>query len=349
MGELNGSTFNAQLEAAQAFFESVQAFNSPGRMKNFRHSAADIQTHKAALDVLDKADGLREFIMTHSPAVAWLTTAEQGCGVSSGEMEDAWAAQVKTTRREILDALRLELDKERPELDRLSADTGRRLKQLKRDYINQYIALHARARLGLAEDKRKVALQSDPRLAVLVKLAGIELMPRQQLVDFQNRLVGLKSCFALTDHELENSPVCPHCGFQPVGEPNAPPAQAQLQALDAELERLPLAWTKSLLDNLADPITQDKMKLLSADEQARLAAFMQAGELPEQVDNDFIHALQEVFSGLVRVVLKQEDLRQALRLADGPAAPAELKKRFEDYIDGLAKGQNPDKVRIVAE
>jgi hypothetical protein len=31
-------------------------------------------------------------------------------------------------------------------------------------------------------------------------------MPRQQLTDFQNRLAGLKSCFALTEQELDTSP-----------------------------------------------------------------------------------------------------------------------------------------------
>jgi hypothetical protein len=32
-----------------------------------------------------------------------------------------------------------------------------------------------------------------------------------------------------------------------------------------------------------------------------------------------------------------------------PAAPAEMKKRFEEYLDGLTKGKEPGKVRIVLE
>jgi hypothetical protein len=30
-------------------------------------------------------------------------------------------------------------------------------------------------------------------------------------------------------------------------------------------------------------------------------------------------------------------------------APAEMRKRFEEYLDGLTKGKEPDKVRIVIE
>ena len=40
---------------------------------------------------------------------------------------------------------------------------------------------------------------------------------------------------------------------------------------------------------------------------------------------------------------------QALQVTDGPATPAEMKKRFEAYIDQLTKGRDPAKVRIVME
>jgi hypothetical protein len=37
-------------------------------------------------------------------------------------------------------------------------------------------------------------------------------------------------------------------------------------------------------------------------------------------------------------------------LAGGsPATPAEMKKRFEEYVDQLTKGKEPGKVRIVLE
>ena len=51
------------------------------------------------------------------------------------------------------------------------------------------------ARLGVNEDKRKAQLMGDERLKNLQKLSTINLMPRQHLSDFQNRLAGLKSCF----------------------------------------------------------------------------------------------------------------------------------------------------------
>ena len=32
-----------------------------------------------------------------------------------------------------------------------------------------------------------------------------------------------------------------------------------------------------------------------------------------------------------------------------PASPAEMKRRFEGYLDGLSKGEEPAKVRVVLE
>lgn len=43
------------------------------------------------------------------------------------------------------------------------------------------------------------------------------------------------------------------------------------------------------------------------------------------------------------------DLRDALLAGGSPVTPAEMKKRFEEYLDDLVKGKEPGKVRIVLE
>ncbi len=70
------------------------------------------------------------------------------------------------------------------------------------------------------------------------------------------------------------------------------------------------------------------------------------------LNGDFVNALKEVLSGLVKVTVKAQELQHALQVADGPATPAtpaEMKKRFEEYIDQLANGKDPAKVRIDME
>ncbi|HPK27098.1 MAG TPA: DUF6079 family protein, partial [Anaerolineaceae bacterium] len=177
----------------------------------------------------------------------------------------------------------------------------------------------------------------------------IDLMPRQQLTDYQNRLAGLKSCFALTEQNLDASPICPHCGFRPSVETGTAAGSQMIDQMDAQLDAMVAAWTSTILSNLEDPITQANMDLLKIDDREPLEAFINSKELPVPLDSNFVHALKEVLSGLVKVTVKAQELHTALQVTDGPATPAEMKKRFEEYIDQLTKGKDPAKVRIVME
>ncbi len=226
---------------------------------------------------------------------------------------------------------------------------GAKLQKLKKDYIIAYIGLHTKARLGVNDDRRKVALLNDQRIQTLVKLSGIDLMPRQQFTEYQNRLGGLKSCFALTEQNLDASPICPHCGFRPSLENSMVGGAQMIEQMDAQLDTMVENWTATILGNLEDPITRSNMDLLKIDDREPLEAFIKSKELPVPLDSNVVHALKEVLSGLVKVPVKVVELQHALQVTGGPATPMEMKKRFEAYIDQLTKGKDPAKVRIVME
>lgn len=329
------------LDEAKGFFESLQAYSSPGKLKNFRYRAPEVLAHEKAVKALDELDALREFIMDHSPTASWLSTAE---AVLPAEHD--WVDRMKTTRQDVLDALK---QADLTELASQSQSIGAKLQKLKKDYTIVYIGLHTKARLGVNDDKRKAGLLNDQRLQTLLKLAGIDLMPRQQLTDYQNRLAGLKSCFALTEQNLDALPICPHCEFRPSVETGAAAGSQMIDQMDAQLDAMVTAWTSTILSNLEDPITQANMDLLKIDDREPLEAFIKSKELPVPLDINFVHALKEVLSGLVKVTVKAQELQQALQVIDGPATPAEMKKRFDEYIDQLTKGKDPAKVRIVME
>ena len=328
------------LDAAKTFFESIQVYSSPGKLKNFRYSASEVMDHKKAIHALDKFDTLREFIMDHGSTASWLFTAE-----AILPAEHDWNARMRSTKSEITEEIQATLRTLQVGLPTI----GPKLQKLKKDYLIAYIGLHAKARLGVNDDKRKAGLLNDPRLQTLHKLAGIDLMPRQQLTDYKNRVAELKSCFALIEQNLDATPICPHCGFRPSGETSAVAGPRMINQMDAQLDTMIMAWTSTILDNLEDPITQTNLELLKIDDREPLQVFLQSREFPAPLDNNFVHALKEVFSGLVKVTVKAQALQSALRVNDGPTTPAEMKKRFEEYIDQLTKGKDPAKVRIVME
>jgi len=123
-----------------------------------------------------------------------------------------------------------------------------------------------------------------------------------------------------------------------------------LDALDGELEKLVENWTQTLLANLEDPTTRERIKkVLSPEQRAIVQAFLKSRKLPEEIDHAFLNAIKEALTDLALVSVKISDLREALLSGGSPATPAEMRKRFEEYLDGLTKGKEPGKVRIVLE
>jgi hypothetical protein len=331
----------AKLDETKTFLESLQAYTTTGKLKNFRHDASKVTAHRDGLDSLAEIKSIEELVVDLGSTASYLSTAE--AVLQTGH---EWIDKMKAARDEVLSQIS---DPAKRSAATFRQQTQRKLGDLKKAYLLAYLSMHAKARLGVNEDKRKAQLMGDERLKDLQKLSTIDLMPRQHLSDFQNRLAGLKSCFALTEQELEASPVCPHCNFKPGAEPPAAPAATMLDALDGELDRLVENWTQTLLANLEDPTTRGNLSLLKPEPRKLADGFIKKRTLPDDLDQDFIHALQEVLSGLTKVSVKIADLRDALLSGGSPATPAEMRKRFEEYLDGLTKGKEPGKVRIVLE
>jgi len=330
-----------RLDETKTFLESLQAYTSPGKLKNFRYDAKEVSGHRDGLKALAEIESLQELVTDLGPTASYLSTAEAVLPSEHKSID-----KMKTARDEILAQIG---DPDKRAAATFRQQTQRKLTDLKKAYVRIYLALHTKARLGVNEDKRKIQLMADERLKVLQKLSTIDLMPRQHLIDFQDRLAGLKSCFALTEQDLGASPVCPHCNYKPGEEPPAAPAGMMLDGLDSELDKLVKDWIQTLLVNLEDPTIKSNLSLLKPEPRKLVDGFIKKLALPDELDQDFIHALQEVLSGLIKVSVKTADIRTALLAGGSPATPAEMKNRFEEYLDQLTKGKEPGKVRIVLE
>ncbi len=331
----------AKLDETKTFLESLQAYTTTGKLKNFRYDASEVTAHQDGLSTLAEIKSLEELVADLGATASYLSTAE--AVLPTGH---EWIDKMKTVQDEILAQIS---EPAKRGGGAFRQQTQRKLGDLKKNYLLVYLSMHAKARLGVNEDKRKAQLLDDERLKDLQKLSTIDLMPRQHLSDFQNRLAGLKSCLSLTEKEMEASPVCLHCNFKPSAEQPGAPVATILDAMDDELDRLVENWTQTLLANLEDPTTKGNLGLLKAEPRKLVDGFIKRRTLPDDLDHDFIHALQEVLSGLTKVSVKIGKLRDALQEGGSPATITEMKKRFEEYLDGLTKGKEPGKVRIVLE
>lgn len=328
-----------RLEALKTFTEGLTPYNTVGKLKNLRIGIDDIDAQKKNLEVLAAIEKLLELVAELGSAAAYLSQAEM---VLSSD--HAWVKQAQSARTDILDKLALDRNTQH------ATEYRHTLAQLKKDYLNAYIAQHSKARLGVAEDKSKSALRKDSRLVAMRALAGIALMPTSQLTTFDDKLDKLKSCASLVESELAANPYCPHCSFRPANEQSDfLPAANVLKQLDEELDRLLDGWQQTLLDNLDDPIIQANLDLLKASARELIKKFVASKKLADPVPPDFVSAVQEALSGLEKISVCSDDIKKALLLGGSPATPDDLRKRFENFLNDRCKGKDASKLRFVVD
>ncbi len=330
-----------KLDDLKTFLESLQRFKTEGQLRNFGGSRSDVRTHKKNLEVMREIRDLAQFCADLSPVTFYLSGAESVLPDDNPRLQS-----LVEHRKALFEKIR---DPETRMTKEFRRDLERELNRLKKEYIDEYLRLHGAARLGVEGDNRKKKLMGSPALEAIRALSSIEIMPKGDLTCFDEELRRLKPCFALDRSALERSPVCPDCQFRPSDEEISAPPENILSALEERLDLLYEKWTQTLLDNLSDPMVSKNLELLRPDARKLVEDFMAAGELPAKVSSEFVRAMQEVLSGLVKVTVTRDDLKAALMAKGSPCTVDEFRNRFEDYIKSLTRGRDQRKIRIVVE
>ena len=330
----------AILAKAKEFLESLQAFNTPGKLKNLKFEAAEIKGYQSAFDRLKEIENLDAFCGELSQLTQYLSAAEAVL-----HDDHPWVTESKQKRADLLAEIRKPAQRES---DAFKTELLKQLKKLKSGYIKVYLDLYRKARLSLPQDREKKDLLQDYRLKHLRRLATLNSINSVQLTEFERQLDKLKTGAALTERDLENDPKSPD-GFWPGMEDASVSATARLANLKTGLDQIHNSWTKSLLNDLADPVIQSHFDLLKPEQKKMLKDFMQAKELPDDISQEFLAALQSALSGLAKLPVKLDDLTKALFPDGSPATPAEFKQRFSGYLEQLLKGRDTAKVRLVIE
>ena len=329
-----------KLDELKGFLESLQAFNTPGKLKNFTRTITEIQAQKANLDLVKQVEELNDLVQELTPMTGYLATA-----TAVLPPQDPWRDQMESTRgswrAKLLDpALR-----GRPDFRQI---INRALQKAKDDYKTTYLNLHKKARLGINEDEKKKELLKDPRLDQLKKLAaGISLLPHASLTELQTRLSKLTPCFTLVKDDLDASPICPHCNFRPQEETLGASGLAVLQQIDGQLDTTLENWRKTLVDNLSDPTAKKSISLLPSAQKAAVEGFLKSKQLPEKIDADLVQGIQTALSGLIAMNVIPADLLDSLSAGGAPCTVEQLRTRFEEFLQRITRGREAAKVRLI--
>ena len=341
-----GKTILSQVESqhyrdglldSKTFLESLHAYSTPLKFKNFPYSAGEVTSQWSGLKILQNVINLMTVLTDLSQASAYLIIAE-----ATLVPQHAWVSEMHQMREQLIIGLS---DVRQRNSTGFSYHAQQQLKGVHKKYIQAYMQLHQQGRLGAEDAQKKQALLSDQRLFNLKKLSKITLLPHQQLIDFEQRLYRLQSCHALSDKDLMIQPLCPHCGYKPISEPLI--QEKILQQFEKHLAQIYNSWTKSLLDELEQAdIPED---LLKTETRLELETFLTRRSLPNEITQEFVEAIQEGLSGLVKISVSLNDLEHLLLAGGAAMTVPEMQQRFTHYLNTLTQGQKLHLVRLVVE
>ena len=107
------------------------------------------------------------------------------------------------------------------------------------------------------------------------------------------------------------------------------------------------------MTSLQDSSTGASVALLQPPQRTLVEEFVKdlaaGAELPRDPDDELIEALRETLSGLEKLPIKADQLRERLLPGGAPSTPDQLKERLDRYLGELTRGRDPARVRIVLE
>lgn len=330
-----------QLKEGKDFLETVQRFNTPGKLKNFPLTTPGAVTEKTKLlATTQRIASIADAAAKAADVTTYLATAEAVLPADAAIREAIATARVDGTSRVISADDRAAA---------IRAVTGE-LAKVRAKYVDAYAELHKRARLGPADDERKGKLTRDPRLKQLQLLSqNVPMMPVEELREIQDNQLGrLRTCMGFTTDKLQASPVCPDCQYRPSEEGTAGDATQTLDHVDRQLDVMLDGWSQKLVDNLHDPTVELDL-ITDAGGRQKVEEFRDTGALPDELTPAFLKALNEALSGLERVAVTRTQIYASLTEGGLPCTVDELRGRFDVFVTGLAKGRDAAKVRIVIE
>jgi hypothetical protein len=330
-----------KLDELKAFLEGLQAFNSPGKLKNFSKSVLEIQFQSANLDLIKQLEDLNSLVQELTPLTGYLATA-----AAVLPPQDPWRSEMEAMRNEW--RAKLMEPNARSAAD-FRQKINRALQKVKDDYRTAYFNLHKKARLGVNEDGKKKDLLKDARLERLNKLLGISLLPHTSLNELQNRLYKIQPCFTLVKDDLNASPICAHCNFRPQEENLGISGVAALQQIDEQLDEFTTNWTKALLENLNDPTATKSIDLLPSEQKRAVNTFLKSKALPEKISNDLVQGIQTALGGLIPIIVRPSELLAALSDNDSPSTADQLESRFRDFLEKTTRGKEQVRVRLIVK
>jgi hypothetical protein len=259
-----------------------------------------------------------------------------------------WSERAAAARQALLeDVRRFGRGEDKVRSTHFSAPT-RELEALKADYVTAYAELHRQLVLGPQADDRRQRLYSDPRLAALNALAGIELLHGTELEMWKDAITELKPCREFHEGAIADTPTCPFCHLRPAQCHHGQVDQT-LDQLDRRLDDLLGRWRQALRANLTSETAQHSLEAMTPAERGPIAQFLDQGDGDTSIPKRFVDAAIKALRGIEAITLPTDGVLEALKEGGLPCTMEEMERRFVGFVNRNMRGHDSRNTRLTLD
>jgi hypothetical protein len=330
LSEEDSANMKSQLELLSGILDSIQSYNSYGKLKAFKFTEDELTAAFKAYPYCDLVDKLKDKAEKFERLVGYLYSAQSYVVQEEKPLYDDIKANIESLPAVVASEKDTDIKKYEALLNSL-------IDRYADYYLNQY----TRCRLSKQDDLAKIRILGSEKKRICDIIKDSEFLNATEYQNWVNSITSLREA----DPSLTKAKVLtePYHDFNPreyYGK-----AAFNIHQLEEQLDSILEKWTIAMRSVFKDPSVQENMDILKADDRKLVEDFRTTTvELTAENAPRLRNLIAQFAQGIDKVEITMEDIRKQL---SKPLTPQEAIDTLTSYIDGLCAGKERNKVRII--
>ncbi len=330
LNDADSASMKTELEALGNMLDSIQSYNSYGKLKAFKFTEQELTTTFKAWPHCDLVDKLQAKAEKFEKMIGYLYTAQSYVV----EQEKPLFDEMKTAIDQLPDVLASNKEADIKKYEAL-------LNSLIDHYADYYLNQYTKCRLSKQDDLAKVRILGSEKKRICDIIKDSEFITATEYQNWVNSITSLREA----DASLTKAKVLvePYHDFNPreyYGKPTF-----NIHQLEEQLDNILDKWTTAMRSVFKDPSVQENMDILNNNDKQLVEDFRSSKvELTADNASRLRNLIAQFAQGIDKVEITMEDIRKQL---SKPLTPQEAIDTLTSYIDGLCAGKERNKVRII--
>lgn len=330
LSEEDSDKMKIELEALGSTLDSIQSYNSYGKLKAFKFTEDELTVAFKAYPYCSLVDKLNDKAKKFERLVGYLYTAQSYVVQEEKPLFD----DIKTAIDSLPTVVASTKDADVKKYEAL-------LNSLIDRYADYYLIQYSRCRLSKQDAlaKERILLSERKRICDIIK--DSEFITPTEYQNWVNSITSLSEADAsLTKTDVLKEPFHNFNPREYYGKPTF-----NIHQLDDQLDNIMDGWTVALRSVFKDPSVQENMEILKSDDRKLVEDFRTTTvELTAENAPRLRNLIGLITQSIDKVEISMDNIRKQLTK---PLTPNEAIETITNYINDLCAGKERNKVRII--